>query len=106
MPPDASLASSNGKIEETAMRLTLGLPCVLAITACAMLGARSQDAAVKTRLRLVDSAGNNVPGIVRVFSAGKVLDMPGLLPRLRGVKAPADAEGWHVVPPGGAEVPL
>src|SRR5439155_6420333 len=87
-------------------RVILALMCVLAMTACGWLSGRPGDKAVTVRLRLVDSAGATLPGIVRLVPAdgGKPLEMPGLYSRLRGLSVAEPFTGWFVLPRGGAQV--
>jgi hypothetical protein len=84
--------------------------CVLVLVLCAYLGGGGpREEAVKVRLRLVDEAsGKDVGGMVRVFASGKdePLRLPGLFDRLRGLKPVKDAQGWYVVPSGGASTTL
>lgn len=85
-------------------RLLLAVPCLLVLAACAFLGAQQQED-IKVRVRLMDAAtGQKLAGMVRLFAGDKALDVPGPLPRLRGVQPPPGAEGWLVVPSAGAEL--
>src|SRR5262249_8560082 len=79
------------------------------VFACAFLSASSQTDPVKVRLRLIDTAtGKSIGGIVRVVQkdGGPAVELPGLYPRLRGLKVPDSVDGWQGVPAGGAATPL
>src|ERR1700704_102107 len=87
----------------------LGVACVGVLALCAFLGATQNTDPVKLRLRLVDAkSGNAVAGIVRVTVPGNdnPTELPGLYPRLRGVKTSPAVAGWHVVPAGGGDTIL
>jgi hypothetical protein len=86
----------------------LAVACGSVLAACAWLSARGQDDSNARTLRLVDAVTKQPrPGIVRLRDAdGKVVAIPGALPRLLGVKVPAEFDGWHVVPASGLNVAL
>src|SRR5262245_30537388 len=89
-------------------RLALGMVSAVVVATCAYLSARPDEPA-KLRLRLVDAkTGNAVAGVVRVTAQGREnpVELPGLYPRLRGLKVPPAVAGWHVVPAAGADTTL
>src|SRR5262249_8977527 len=87
----------------------LAVASIGVLALCAFFGATQNTDPVKLRLRLVDAkTGNAVAGIVRVTPRGKdnPAELPGLYPRLRGVKTSRAVAGWHVVPAAGADTTL
>src|SRR5438552_12744632 len=87
----------------------LGAVSVTVLAICALFGTTQNTEPVKLRLRLVDAkTGDAVAGIVRVTVRGNdnPAELPGLYPRLRGVKTSPDVAGWHVVPAAGADTTL
>src|SRR5207245_9697738 len=89
-------------------KLSLAVVCVLGMAACGWLSGRSGHKTVQLRLRLTNSSGDTVPGIVRIVPAegGKPLELTGLYPRLRGLSAAEPFTAWYVVPRGGAQASL
>jgi hypothetical protein len=90
-------------------RILLGTGCFLGVMLCAYLTAQPEDTKSRVRLRLVDaSSGKDMAGIVRVFAkdSERPAPLPGLFPRLRGLKVSDAVAGWYVVPSGGAETTL
>jgi hypothetical protein len=84
-------------------------PCALALGLCAYLGRSGPDAGpARVRLKLLDSEGKGVTGVVRVFPEGRdePLLLPGLFDRLRGLKTAREVRGWYTVPKEGAETSL
>src|SRR5688572_13848628 len=87
----------------------LGPVCGSLLAACAWFSGRGQDEPTARTLRFVDGATKQQPrpGIVRLRGAdGKVVAIPGALPRLLGVKVPAEVDGWFVVPAQGLTIAL
>jgi hypothetical protein len=84
----------------------LALVCASLLAVCGWFSVRGQDEPIARTLRLVDFATKQPrPGIVRLRGAdGKFVPIRGALPRLLGVKVPAEFDGWHVVPPQGLEI--
>ena len=89
-------------------KAALGIMSIFGLAMCAFLGARSGEGPVKIHVRLVDATtGEGLAGIVRVFDKdGKPLALPGLYPRMKGVKVPEEIAAWHVVPAAGIETSL
>ena len=87
--------------------LALALVCAAGVAVCALFNVRAQEDAVTTKLRLVDATKQPRGGIVRIRdAAGKVVRLPGLLPRLLGVKVADEFYAWHVVPTAGVTITL
>src|SRR5688572_19679327 len=86
----------------------LAAACALFLGLCAYLGGNPAKEPFKLRLKLVDTTGKGVGGIVRVFPEGsnEPLQLPGLFDRLHGLTPSKDARGWYVVPAKGADVAL
>src|SRR5438445_2402913 len=87
----------------------LGAVSVTVLAICALFGTTQNTDPVKLRLRLVDAkTGDAVAGIVRVTVRGNdnPAELPGLYPRLRGIKTSPSVAGWYIVPAGGADTAL
>lgn len=85
----------------------LGVLCVGLLGLGAYLSGASQGDAV-VRIRLVDAAGKDLGGIVRLWRGqdAKPEKVQGLFNRLLGLSLPEEAKGWCVVPVGGAVATL
>ena len=88
-------------------RYLLALACVGVLAACAC-SMRGQDQGLTRKLLLIDAGSKQTrAGIVRLRGAdGKIVPVPGAIPRLLGVKVAEEFDGWHVVPASGMSVTL